>query len=176
MYPRHRAHWLAAVALLGAASLFAGCSRESLDDTNDAASTTIPTATSIAPPTSDPAADTTAPAGDSSSTTDPDDGGAFGHSEAELASFRAAYSQAFTEECERIWTSIGGGPLSDPDFPEDQYVVGDCVFELDETWGDLVDSIDEARSSGVDDAQIAASDLADPLCNAGATVCWSYGD
>ena len=89
---------------------------------------------------------------------------------------RAAFTQAFEAECNRIWASVGGGLLSDPDFPEDQYPVEDCLIELDPDWAELVDSVEEAQASGLEEAQLAASNLADPLCAADGTTCWSYGD
>lgn len=170
-----RAVLAAAVVLV---LVLAGCSRNSaIEDEQDAGTTIAPT-TSVAPGTSEPTTDTTVDPGSTESTTPPEEPetDAFGHTPEQVAAFNAAYAQAFRAECQRIWASLGGGPAADPDFPEDQYTVDDCLFELDETWGELNDSVEEATQSGIDDAQIAASDLADPLCNLSATVCWSYGD
>jgi hypothetical protein len=172
------------VALLVAVLALAACSRKAaIGDESDAAaastvsSTTSSSTTSTVPtdsslPVEDPGAPST------TTTTSPDGFGAFGYTDAELASFRAAYAQAFEAECRRIWSSYSGGTglLADPDFPEDTYTVDDCLTELDDSNGEFADSVDEARSTGVDDAQIAASDLADPLCATGGAPCWSYGD
>lgn len=170
------------VALLATALVLGACSRERLDDSESAGTTRAP-GTSVEPGTTiEPSTDTTAtlPTESTPSTTDAsgeDDVGPFGHTEAELAAFRAAYAEAFRAECQRIWTSMGGGALADPDFPEDQYTVNDCLAELDDSWGEFADSLEEAQVTGIDDAQIAASDLADPLCRVDdPTVCWSYGD
>jgi hypothetical protein len=170
-----RAALAAAVVLV---LVLAGCSRNPAIEDEQDAGTTIPPATSVAPGTSEPATDTTIdPSGTESTTTTAEpETDAFGHTPEQVAAFNAAYAEAFRAECQRIWASLGGGPLADPDFPEDQYTVDDCIFELDETWGELNDSVEEAATAGFDDAQIAASDLADPLCNLSATVCWSYGD
>jgi len=162
-------------ALVVVVLLLAACTRKDAPgaSSDDTSGTTELTGTSIAP-TSEPPS--TAPGDPGSTTTTEEETDAFGHTAAEVAAFVAAYSQAFRAECQRIFDSLGGGPLSDPDFPEDQYLVDDCIFELDETWGELVDSVEEATTTGIDDAQIAASDLADPLCDASGTTCWSYGD
>jgi hypothetical protein len=153
------------------------CSRNEAIGDEDAGSTTLGPTTSVAPGTSQPATDTTQNPGSSEPTPSSEpETDAFGHTPEEVAALNAAYAEAFRAECQRIWSSLGGGPLADPDFPEDQYSVDDCLFELDETWGELNDSVTEAATMGLDDAQIAASDLADPLCNLAATVCWSYGD
>jgi hypothetical protein len=66
--------------------------------------------------------------------------------------------------------------MSDPDFPEDPYVVDDCLADIDDSWGEFASSVEEAQATGLDDAQIAASDLADPLCDSSGTRCFSYGD
>jgi hypothetical protein len=175
--PRARLFAISAFAI-ACLVVTAGCSRHDAleEDAASSATSSEPQGTTV-PPSSDPSTtESTLDPAASSTTTTGAETDVFGHTEAETASFVAAYSQAFRAECERIFASVGGGPLADPDFPEDQYVVGDCLFELDETWGELVDSVEEARMSGIDDAQIAASDLADPLCNLGGTICWSYGD
>jgi hypothetical protein len=172
----------AVAALFITIGVLAGCSRKSAPDSAaevTATETTAVNGTSLAPPTSDTGSFST-----TSTTLDPnpsstiiEDGtDAFGHTPEEVQALRTAYSAAFDGECRRIWASVGGGLLSDPDFPEDQYAVDDCLSELDADWGELVDSVDEARTTGADDAQLAASDLADPLCAANGTTCWSYGD
>jgi hypothetical protein len=172
---------VAALALLAGMLLLGACSRKAAPNEESVAGTTLPPGTSIAPGTSvPPSTDTTPPIDPGApipTTTEPDDGSAFGHSAETLATFRAAYAQAFRAECQRIWASMGGGALADPDFPEDQYTVNDCLAELDDSWGEFADSVEEAQSLGFDDAQIAASDLADPLCSvADESFCWSYGD
>jgi predicted small lipoprotein YifL len=169
-------------ALLVAVLALAACSRKGpLGDDNEAVGTsTEPMQTSTS--TTTVATDSSVPAEDpgaSTSTTSPEEEpGAFGHTDAELASFRAAYSAAFEGECHRIWSSYAGadGLMADPDFAEDTYAVDDCLIELDADYGELADSVEEAQTTGVDDAQIAASDLADPLCATGGAPCWSYGD
>jgi len=167
------------LALLAGVLLLGACTRKAAPGEDAATGTTQPTGTSIGPGTSVPPPTEPTPLPDpaeSSTTIEPDDG-AFGHSAATLAAFRAAYAQAFRAECQRIWASMGGGPLADPDFPEDQYTVNDCLAELDEDWGEFADSVEEAQSMGFDEAQIVASDLADPLCSvANESFCWSYGD
>ena len=162
--------------------LLAGCSRKAaVDSAEDAATTsTVPVSETTATTSTLPA-DSSVPADDpnaSTSTTDTEDNtDAFGHTDADNAAFRAAYSQAFEAECQRIWGMAGAdGLMADPDFPEDTYAVSDCTDELDPSNGEFTDSVGEAQSTGVDDAQIAASDLADPLCATGGTPCFSYGD
>jgi len=173
-----------AVALLVAVLLLAACSRKAAlgDDNESVGTSTEPTPTSTSTTTSVGGSDSSLPAEDpgaSTSTTSPEDEtGPFGHTDAELASFRAAYSAAFEAECRRIWSTTAGGDglLADPDFAEDTYTVDDCLGELDPDWGEFADSVAEAQTSGLDEAQIAASDLADPLCATGGAPCWSYGD
>ena len=93
----------------------------------------------------------------------------------EIDEFRRIYSDAFRAECGRIWSHANpDGSLADPDLG-DPYYLSDCVGELDPDWAEFADSNVEAFQLGVDDAQIAASDLADPLCN-NAGQCWTYGD
>jgi hypothetical protein len=171
---------VAILALVVTVGTLAACSRKSQPEStaDDTTQTTAAIGTAIPPTTPDTSTSSTAPLDPSASSTTlgGDGSNAFGHTEEETAAFVAAYSEAFETECARIWASVGGGVLSDPDFPEDGYVVDDCLSELDPDWGELVDSIDEARTTGADDAQIAASDLADPLCAADGTTCWSYGD
>jgi hypothetical protein len=172
-----------AVALL---LVFTGCSRTSTSDDNAASADTTAAApdTTAAPPDTTAATDTTATTDDPSSTSSDDDGDttdstdAFGHTDADNAAFRDAYAAAFDAECRRIWSTYAGadGLMADPDFPDDTYSVQDCLDELDTDYGEFTDSVDEARSTGLDDAQIAASDLADPLCATAGTPCWSYGD
>ena len=180
--PRLRPAIAVIAALLIAVGTLSACSRKSApesaaDDT--ASDTTAASGTSLAPPSSDTS---TIPPGSpdpnasTTTTIEGDDADAFGHTPEEVQAFRAAYSEAFNGECQRIWASVGGGLLSDPDFPEDGYAVDDCLTELDPDLAELVDSVDEARTTGTDDAQIAASDLADPLCAADGVTCWSYGD
>jgi hypothetical protein len=180
---RLRAAIVVGAALVLTVGTLAGCSRKSAPDSaagDTATETTAIAGTSVVPPSSDTTASTAPPEGDpnaSSTTLEADDNtDAFGHTPEQVQAFRAAYSAAFEAECRRIWASVGGGLLSDPDFAEDQYSVDDCLGELDPDWGELADSVEEAQTTGADDAQIAASDLADPLCAADGVTCWSYGD
>jgi hypothetical protein len=162
-----------AVVVVGA---LAGCSRKALESSTDTTTgTTVVGETTTVPPP--PSSDTTAPPVTDSTPVQPDElpDGAFGHPQAVIDEFRRIYSEAFTAECTRIWGHANAdGSLADPDLG-DPYYVSDCLEDLDPDWGELADSNDEAFQLGVDDAQIAASDRADPLCNA-AGVCWSYGD
>lgn len=174
------------VALFAALALGIGagaCSKESsVDDaassTTEAVDTTsVPAAvdTTVATDTSTPAE--TTPTSDAPLATE-ETTDIFGNTPTENATYRAAYRAAFEAECGRIWATYAGadGVLADPDFPEDPYVVDDCTADLDDSWGEFAGSVDEARASGTDDAQIAASDLADPLCDSSGTRCFSYGD
>jgi hypothetical protein len=181
--PKSRFRLLSAVALAGVlgASALGACSREEAPDDQSAGTTAEAPGTSIGSDTTvAPATDTTAaidPGVPPESTTTEPDTNAFGQTEEQAAQLRAIYAEAYRAECQRIWASVGGGALADPDFPEDQYTVNDCLAELDDTWGEFANDVNEARTLGVDDAQIAASDLADPLCSAAnPTRCWSYGD
>jgi hypothetical protein len=171
--------------LVVALCLLAACSRQgAIGDESDAAATSTVTSesTTTSPPATQPTDSSVAGEDpNASSTTEPspdDDVGAFGHTDADLASFRAAYSVAFEAECRRIWSTYAGadGLMADPDFPDDTYTVDDCLFELDADYGEFADSVEEAQTTGLDDAQIAASDMADPLCATAGSPCWSYGD
>lgn len=183
MSPRRRLA-LTLVAVLALLVPLAACSGNDNDDASDP-STTATETTAVAPiETTTPPTDSVAP--DETTTVPPDstpdasddDTDAFGHTPEQDASYRAAYTAAFEAECRRIWSSYAGGDglLADPDFAEDTYSVQDCLGELDPDYGSFADSVDEATTSGTDDAQIAASDLADPLCATGGSPCWSYGD
>jgi hypothetical protein len=183
MFPsRFRVLGAVALVLVLGTSALGACSREEAPGDGAADTTIGAPGTSVAPDTTmAPTPDTTTTATDPSapveSTPTEPDTNAFGQTEEQAAQFRSVYAQAYRAECQRIWASVGGGALADPDFPEDQYTVNDCLAELDESWGEFANDVDEARSLGVDDAQIAASDLADPLCSAAnPTRCWSYGD
>jgi hypothetical protein len=174
---------LVAVAALLALTVAAGaCSREDAVDDASSSSTVVDGTTIPASDTTVPSSDTTAPPTDStdttasSSTTEETD--IFGNTPSQNAAYRAAYRAAFEGECRRIWATYAGadGIMSDPDFPEDPYVVDDCLADIDDSWGEFASSVEEAQASGTDDAQIAASDLADPLCDSSGTRCFSYGD
>jgi hypothetical protein len=143
---RLRAAIVVGAALVLTVGTLAGCSRKSAPDSaagDTATETTAIAGTSVVPPSSDTTASTAPPEGDpnaSSTTLEADDNtDAFGHTPEQVQAFRAAYSAAFEAECRRIWASVGGGLLSDPDFAEDQYSVDDCLGELDPDWGELVD-------------------------------------
>jgi hypothetical protein len=164
----------AALAVVTVVAL-SSCTRkpavESSSDTVPESSTVLDT-TSLPPSTAPPSTDTTTPP-----VTEPDAApdGEFGHSQAEIDAFRRIYADAFRAECTRIWAHANGdGSLADPDLG-DPYYLSDCLDGLDADWAELADSNDEAHQLGLDDAQSAASDLADPLCN-DAGQCWSYGD
>lgn len=183
MSPRRRLA-LAAIAVLVLLVPLSACSGNN-DDASDTDTTATETTAAVAPTeTTTPPTDSVAPDETTTVPSDPapdaseDDTDAFGHSPEEDASFRAAYTAAFQAECQRIWSSYAGGDalLADPDFAEDTYSLQDCLDELDPDYGSFADSVDEATTSGTDDAQIAASDLADPLCATGGSPCWSYGD
>jgi hypothetical protein len=167
---------LLTAALIATAPI--ACSRGSVDDGEAAATTVAPTTTEATTTTGEPTPTATTPSTDTSPTTPPPDDGtdAFGNTPEQSAQFRAAYRAAFETECARIWATYAGGDgiLADPDFPEDPYVVDDCVIDLDDSWGEFAASVEEAQATGTDDAQIAASDLADPLCDSSGTRCFSY--
>jgi hypothetical protein len=165
-----------AIVVVVALAALAGCTLKSGPESSASTSpeTTAAIDTTTVPTTEvPPSSDTSAPP--SSEPLPPDDpDGAFGHTQAELDEFRRIYSEAFRAECNRIWANANGdGSLADPDLG-DPYFVGDCIDGLDPDWAEFADSNEEAFQLGVDDAQIAASDLADPLCN-DAGRCWSYG-
>jgi hypothetical protein len=163
------------LGVLGACSTKS--SPEASDDTGPD-TTAVSDTTAVDPGTSVPSSDTSTPdsTDPSSSTPSDDDGGAFGFTAQQLAEFRTVYADAFRAECTRIWGHANAdGSLYDPDLAEDLYFVSDCLDSLDADFGEFADSVADAQSLGFDDAQIAASDLADPLCN-DAGVCWSYGD
>lgn len=170
------------VLVLTVVLLAGACSRKSAPEADQAAETTIASpasgSTEVPPASTETTTgpDQTAEGSTTTTSSEPVEE-AFGYTAEQLAAFRAAYATAFRAECQRIWASMGGGALADPDFPEDQYTVNDCLAELDDTWGELNDSVEQAATAGTDDAQIAASDLADPLCSVGnPSRCWSYGD
>jgi hypothetical protein len=174
--PRSRV--TAALALLVVVALvgLVGCSRKSAIESSADTSpeTTAATDTTVTTTSAPPSSDTTVPpVTDSTPVEEPD--GAFGHTQAEIDGYRLIYTNAFRNECTRIWGHANGdGSLADPDLG-DPYFVSDCTDSLDPDWAEFADSNDEAFQLGIDDAQIAASDLADPLCN-NAGQCWTYGD
>jgi hypothetical protein len=73
----------------------------------------------------------------------------------------AAYVNAFRARCTEIWSHASGdGNLWDAEDRESApYKVDDCLFELDETNGEIYETVEEAREAGTDDANFAASSL-----------------
>ncbi len=77
-----------------------------------------------------------------------------------------AYSEEYEKYCRWAFSLSPDGILYDPEFTDDFYVLDDCIYDLDPTWGDFYASAAEAAQAGIDDAisTLEGFPLGDRLC------------
>lgn len=135
-----------------------GTTAPTTEPTEPADTTTTPPAGPEVPPPSDP------PAPSWSQPT-----------EEEYAALRAAYADGFRRTCEEIFGLSPSGRMEDPEDPGVYYTLDDCLFEMDDTMGEVNDTTEQAYQSGVDDALSTAESFtfSGKLCSETGR-CWEY--
>jgi type IV secretory pathway VirB10-like protein len=172
------------VATLAAALVLAGaaCSR-SEDERTEETATTVTTTEPVG--TTAPATEPTVPA-DTTTTqppagpeppppSDPPTPSWSQPTEEEYAALRAAYADGFRRTCEEIFGLSPSGRMEDPEDPGVYYTLDDCLFEMDDTMGEVNDTTEQAYQSGVDDALSTAESFtfSGTLCSETGR-CWEY--
>lgn len=173
--PTNRKLLIGALAAIVVALLVVGVivSRDESDgpSTDAAATTLVPETTSTVvesttttSPPETTTTTTTAPA-PTAPTVDPQ----------ELAALRDAYRQGFEQTCRAIFGLSPDGVMHDPEDPDFSATLDDCLAEMDDTTGEIYDTVQDAFNGGVEDAEFTADgfSFSGRLCSKTGR-CWSY--